>query len=181
MLHVARLLVNLPECLRAFIALSSAILRAFSRLFASGVSAEPPRSGASLPPPGRSPRPVFQDDAGGLELVTDGVGALEVAGLAGGEAFFDAGLDALRGVVAGCSRAGLQVDFRVALQQSQHAAERPEQAGLVGVTALVQVGGEFEEDGERLGGIEIVVHRLLEAGGLRHDPVDFVRAGGDAS
>ncbi len=43
MLHAARLLVNLPECLQTFIARSIALLRAYLRLFASGVSVEPPQ------------------------------------------------------------------------------------------------------------------------------------------
>ena len=81
-----------------------------------------------------------------------------------------------RGVVE--RGAGLQKGRRVALQQAQHAAQRLQQAGQLGRLRAVDFAGQVEQHGHRLGRAEVLVHRGLEARGMRLRPVDRPHAAG---
>ena len=75
---------------------------------------------AALARPAHALRGVFQHDAFGGQLVADGIGTGEVAGLLGGGTLVDQALDA--GIVAAVAGRSAEPLCRVGLQQAQRQA-----------------------------------------------------------
>src|SRR5206468_6375457 len=128
---------------------------------------EPPSETLHPSPSGRRTL-VLEHDAAVEQFLTDAVSLGEVFAIPGRLAR----RDALGDPLLRYARRGRAQEFvRVALQETEHRAERLELARGLRI-ALEHGVGELVQLGDRFGGADVVVHRLLEAPRMRPVPVD---------
>src|SRR5262249_41071988 len=166
-----------PGCRRPAIPCPGGPCRAARRR--GGVRPPTPASCTCVPPalarlPGGPVRAVLEGDPLLAEASADGVGLLEVAALASSVALGDGGLDLRLAEPRALAAARAQIgEQRRGLRghepgrgagASQLGADGPGVFTVAGVESAVQVTDAVEDQTGRLGGVEIVVHRLAERG-----------------
>src|SRR6266581_3023893 len=136
---------------------------------------------ASDAAPGRALRRVFENHPGCFQVVAYPVGFGEVLRLLGRGAGRDLRLDIAAGKTVSGRKRGLEKIPRLSLQQTEDAAERPQQPGRPGISTAIDGGGQFKQGRDGLGRVEVVVHGLAELARGRVLTVDRCRVVGHGS